>query len=717
MKEVMLHLEGMTCTSCGNQIEKNLNQMAGTKAQVNYATATASIISEGNLAIDEFISVVEKLGYHASLEAVDEDAYLSKLARKKNVAVVIGTFAIVISMIPAFQFSGWQWILLALTLVVHLYSATEIHHSAFVAAKNRFANMDTLISLGTLVALMVSVYALFFTSMGELGMKMSHSLFERTAAGGIYLEVAAVVPAFILMGRYFEASSKHRNMDAISQLKKISKEEIEIIRASNRVKIAATELLLTDLLVVKPGERIAADGIVVEGQADVDESIISGESLPLLKKIGSSVIAGSSPIDGELIIRPTGIGADSVIGQIEQLIIASQAEKSQTQHLVDRISAVFVPTILVLASFTFIFWIIFGAEIAFALSSGLAVLIIACPCALGLATPVAMLVSSAIANENKILIRSSKALEMSNKIRTIFFDKTGTITTGALEVVSFNPLISQPKLINSVAFALTQRSTHPVSNAINNHHPVNAETRVDNFASIAGGGLVGEIDLRTYRLGNLKWLEKEIKDLPSDPTVRYVGLTGDDELIAYWALRDRLRPKSKESIENLKKLGLEVVMLTGDNDLNSQLIAQQVGIDVVYSELKPAEKVAVIEKYQKEGKVVAFVGDGLNDAAALSTANLSIAMSSGSYVALAASDLTVLRGELEQVVSALKLGRKTLSTIKINLFWAFAYNSAMIPIAMAGYLQPIWAGAAMALSSSFVVANSLLLKYRKFNFT
>ncbi len=717
MKEVMLHLEGMTCTSCANQIEKNLNQMAGTKAQVNYATATASIISEGNLAVDEFISVVEKLGYHASLEAVDEDAYLSKLARKKNVAVVIGTFAIVISMIPAFQFSGWQWILLALTLVVHLYSATEIHYSAFVAAKNRFANMDTLISLGTLVALMVSVYALFFTSMGELGMKMSHSLFERTAAGGIYLEVAAVVPAFILMGRYFEAKSKHRNMDAISQLKKITKEEIEIIRASNRVKIAATELLLTDLLVVKPGERIAADGVVVEGQADVDESIISGESLPLLKKIGSSVIAGSTPIDGELIIRPTGIGADSVIGQIEQLIIASQAEKSQTQHLVDRISGVFVPTILVLASLTFIFWIIFGAETAFALSSALAVLIIACPCALGLATPVAMLVSSAIANENKILIRSSKALEMSNKISTIFFDKTGTITTGALEVVSFNPLISQPKLINSVAFALTQRSTHPVSMAINKHHPVNAETRVENFASIAGGGLVGEIDLRTYRLGNLKWLEKEIKDLPSDPTVRYVGLTGDDELIAYWALRDSLRPKSKESIENLKKLGLEVVMLTGDGDSNSQLIARQVGIDVVYSELKPAEKVAVIEKYQKEGKVVAFVGDGLNDAAALSTANLSIAMSSGSYVALAASDLTVLKGELEQVVSALKLGRKTLSTIKINLFWAFAYNSAMIPIAMAGYLQPIWAGAAMALSSSFVVANSLLLKYKNFNFT
>lgn len=717
MKEVMLHLEGMTCTSCANQIEKNLNQMAGTKAQVNYATATASIISEGNLAVDEFISVVEKLGYHASLEAVDEDAYLSKLARKKNVAVVIGTFAIIISMIPAFQFSGWQWVLLALTLVTHLYSATEIHYSAFVAAKNRFANMDTLISLGTLVALMVSVYAIFFTSMGELGMKMSHSLFERTAAGGIYLEVAAVVPAFILMGRYFEAKSKHRNMDAISQLKKITKEEIEIIRASNRVKITGTELLLTDLLVVKPGERIAADGVVVEGQADVDESIISGESLPLLKKIGSSVIAGSTPIDGELIIRPTGIGANSVIGQIEQLIIASQAEKSQTQHLVDRISGVFVPTILVLAILTFIFWIIFGAETAFALSSSLAVLIIACPCALGLATPVAMLVSSAIANENKILIRSSKALEMSNKISTIFFDKTGTITTGALEVVSFNPLISQTKLINSAAFALTQRSTHPVSIAINNHHPVNAETRLENFASIAGGGLVGEIDLRTYRLGNLKWLEKEIKDLPADPTVRYVGLTGDDELIAYWALRDSLRPKSKESIENLKKLGLAVVMLTGDGDSNSQLIAQQVGIDVVYSELKPAEKVAVIEKYQKEGKMVAFVGDGLNDAAALSTANLSIAMSSGSYVALAASDLTVLKGELEQVVSALKLGRKTLSTIKINLFWAFAYNSAMIPIAMAGYLQPIWAGAAMALSSSFVVANSLLLKYRNFNFT
>jgi P-type Cu+ transporter len=717
MKEILLHLEGMTCTSCANQIEKNLNQLAGTKAQVNYATATASIITEGNFEVDKFISIVENLGYHASLEAIDEDASLKTLARKRNVAVVIGSFALVVSMIPTFQFYGWQWVLLVLTLVVHLYSATDIHKSAFIAAKNRFANMDTLISLGTLVALAVSIYALFFTSMGQLGMKMAHSFFERSSTGGIYLEVAAVVPAFILMGRYFEAKSKHRNLDAISQLKKITKEEVEVIRENKKLHIIATDLTLTDLLVVKPGERIVADGLIVEGQADVDESIISGESLPLLKKVGSSVIAGSTPIDGELIIRPVSIGADSVIGQIEQLIIASQTEKSQTQYLVDRISGIFVPTILVLASLTFIFWIIVGAEASFALSCALAVLIIACPCALGLATPVAVLVSSAIANQNKILIRSAKALELSNKISTIFFDKTGTITTGALKVASFKPLIDQPKLINSVAFALAKRSTHPVSIAVGKYHEVDVQVRVENLKSIAGGGLEGEIDSRKYQLGNFKWLGIEVDDLPLDPTVRYVGLTRDGELITYWALSDSLRPTSKDSIENLKKLGLKVVMLTGDGDTNSQLIAEQVGIDNVYSELKPAEKVAVIEKYKENGEVVAFVGDGLNDAAALSAANLSIAMSSGSYVALAASDLTILRGELEQVVSALKLGRKTLSTIKINLFWAFAYNSAMIPIAMAGYLQPIWAGAAMALSSSFVVANSLLLKYRNFNFT
>lgn len=707
----------MTCTSCANQIEKNLNQVPGTKALVNYTTATASLITEGNLEVNEFIAVIENLGYRASLEPVAGDAFLVSLARKRNLAIAIGSFALVVSMIPRFQFYGWQWILFVFTLIVHLYSATDIHRSAFVAAKNRFANMDTLISLGTLVALAVSGYTLFFTQMGELGMKMSHSFFERSASGGIYLEVAAVVPAFILMGRYFEAKSKHRNLDAISQLKKITKEEIEIIRLDERLGILASELQLTDLLVVKPGERIVADGLVVEGQADVDESIISGESLPLLKKVGSSVIAGSTPIDGELIIRPISIGADSVIGQIEQLIIASQTEKSQTQYLVDRISGVFVPTILVLASLTFIFWIIFGAETSFALSSALAVLIIACPCALGLATPVAILVSSAIANQNKILIRSAKALELSNKISTIFFDKTGTITTGALKVASFKPLINDLEIINSVAFALASRSTHPVSVAISDYHKINNQDRVENFEAIAGGGLAGEINSRKYRLGNLKWLAAEVENLPLDPTVRYVGLTQDGELIIYWALSDSLRPTSKNSIADLKKLGLKVVMLTGDGDTNSQLIAQQVGLDEVYSELKPAEKVAVIERYQNDGEVVAFVGDGLNDAAALSAANLSIAMASGSYVALAASDLTILKGELEQVVSALKLGRKTLSTIKINLFWAFAYNCAMIPIAMAGYLQPILAGAAMALSSSFVVANSLLLKYRNFNFT
>ena len=717
MKEVLLHLEGMTCTSCANQIEKELNKLSGTKASVNYATATAAIISEGSVQVDYLIETVEKLGYRASLEEIDEDKALRKLGRQRNVAVVIGSFALFVSMITNLQFFGWQWVLLLLTLVVHLYSATDIHRAAFIAAKNRFANMDTLISLGTLVALAVSVYALFFTSMGDLGMKMSHSFFERASGRGLYLEVAAVVPAFILMGRYFEAKSKHRNLDAISALKRIKSESVEVIRDGEKITIKVSEILMSDLLVVKPGERIVVDGVVVEGQADVDESIISGESLPLLKTLDSPVIAGSTPLDGQLVIRPTKIGEASVIGQIEQLIISAQSEKSQTQYLVDKISNVFVPTILVLSTLTFFTWLLLGESAGFALSNALAVLIIACPCALGLATPVAILVGSAIANQNQILIRSSKSLELSNKISTIFFDKTGTITTGLLEVVDFKAVGSDAKTINAVAYQLASRSTHPVSKAISRYQSVDLMTRVDDFVSVAGGGIEATINNKKYRLGNFKWLEVEPLDEMTATNMRYVGLTENSTLIAYWVMSDSVRKTSKEAIDSFKNSGTKTVILTGDSKQSSEKIAHEVGVDEVISELDPLGKVQVIEEYKARGEKVAFVGDGLNDAAAMSAANLSIAMSEGSYVALAASDITILRGDLNQVVSAIKLGKKTLSTIKVNLFWAFAYNAAMIPIAMLGYLQPVWAGAAMALSSTFVVANSLMLKYRNFNFT
>lgn len=717
MKEVLLHLEGMTCTSCANQIEKELNKLSGTKANVNYATATASIVTEGNLEIENFIETVQKLGYKASLEEIDEDRALHELKIKRNVAVIIGGFALAVSMVPNFQFYSWQWVLLALTLVVHLYCATDIHRAAFVAAKNRFANMDTLISLGTLVALAVSIYSLFFTSMGELGMKMTHSFFERAGGGGIYLEVAAVVPAFILLGRYFEAKSKHRNLDAISALKRIRNELVEVIRNQERITVKVNEILLSDQVVAKPGERIVVDGIVVFGQADVDESIISGESLPLLKTINSPVIAGSTPLDGELIIQPQKIGSESVIGQIEQLILTAQSEKSKTQYLVDKISSFFVPTIMIFSLLTFFIWILIGAQPSFALSNALAVLIIACPCALGLATPVAILVSSAIANQNQILIRSSKSLELSNKISTVFFDKTGTITTGLLTVVDFKNQDPDLNKINAISYQLASRSTHPVSKAISRYQTVDLMTRLEGFKSIAGGGVEGFVNGNKYQMGNFKWLS--VSPLPemSATNYRYVGLTKDGNLIAYWVMSDSMRDTSKAAIGKLKNLGLKTVILTGDSKAGSELIAREVGVDEVLSDLKPIDKVKVIEQYQNNGEKVAFVGDGLNDAAAMSAANFSIALSEGSYVALAASDITILRGDLNQVVSVLKLGRKTLSTIKLNLFWAFAYNTAMIPIAMLGYLQPIWAGAAMALSSTFVVANSLMLKYRRFNFT
>lgn len=714
MKEVLLHLEGMTCTSCANQIEKELNNLENVEAKVNFATSSATIVSSDDLAIEKYIELVEKLGYQASLEEIDEDLAIKKLKRQRDMAVVIGSFALLVSMIPRFQFIGWQWVLFILTILVHTYSAIDIHKAAYVAAKNRFVNMDTLISLGTFVALMVSTWTLFFTPMGNLGMVMSHSFLERVDSGGLYLEVAAVVPAFILMGRYFEVKSKYRNINAISALKNISAEQIEVLRDGQSAVISAKDIQLTDLLVVKPGERIVVDGVVVEGEADVDESIISGESLPLLKRVGSPTIAGSTPLDGELIIRPLKIGKESVIGQIEQLILASQAEKSQTQLLVDRISSYFVPTILFISAFTFIFWLISGESTDFALSSALAVLIIACPCALGLATPVAILVSSAIAKEHKILIRSSQALETSRKIDTIFLDKTGTITTGNLKVIRFQELMANQKLINAVSYALASKSTHPVAKAIARYQTVDLFSRVEDFKSIAGGGISAKIDNKIYKIGNFKFLETRPDNLIENSDTRLVGITEDGNLLGFWELADGIKSSSESAIKDLRKLGLKVVILTGDAELNSQKIATQVGVDEVFSELDPQGKVKIIEKYKDEGHKVAFVGDGLNDAAAMSSANLSIALASGSYVSLAASDINILQGDLPQVVKALRLGRKTLKTIKINLFWAFAYNTAMIPIAFLGYLQPIWAGAAMAFSSVFVISNSLLLKYRKF---
>jgi P-type Cu+ transporter len=714
MKEIVLNVEGMTCTSCANQIERELNKLSQTQAQVNYATATALISNPGNIGLKKFIETIESLGYKASLDEIDEAFALKRLKRQRDFAIVIGVFAFTVSMFTQFQFYGWQWVLLILTIILHGYSAIDIHRTAFRAAKNRFANMDTLISLGTLVALLVSVYSLFFTQMGMLGMKMQHTFFERATEGGLYLEVAAVVPAFILAGRYFEVKAKHRNLDAVSALKKLSREEITVIRDGLEINISAREILMSDLLLVKPGERIVVDGLVVSGQSDVDESIISGESLPVFKTVDSQVIAGSTPIDGFLKISPTKIGKDSVVGQIEQLILASQNEKTQTQRLVDKISSVFVPVILVLSLLTFLIWLLVGANAGFALSSALAVLIIACPCALGLATPIAVLVSSAIANNHQILIRSGKALEKANAIKTIFLDKTGTITEGELEVVEFKQLADDSVKLDSIIFSLTNLSTHPVSQTINHHHNALIEVSVENYSQVAGEGIYGEVNATKYKLGNLNWLGFDSEFIDHPLGVRLVGLANESQLLAYWLLSDKLRTDSVAAVAELKNMNLEVVMLTGDGESSAQGIANQVGISQVYSNLNPNEKVQKINDAKSNGQVVAFVGDGLNDAAALSTANLSIAFASGSYVALAASDITIISGGLAQVVRALKLSKKTLNTIKGNLFWAFAYNSAMIPIAMLGYLQPIWAGAAMALSSTFVVANSLVLKYRKF---
>ncbi|GAA4619679.1 heavy metal translocating P-type ATPase [Actinoallomurus vinaceus] len=730
---VELAIGGMTCASCANRIEKRLNKLEGVTATVNYATEKASVSFGPEITPDDLIAQVEKAGYTAELptpepaeeEADSDDAPVRALRDRLAVSTALAVPVILLAMVPALQFRNWQWASLALAAPVLVWGGLPFHRAAYKNLKLGAATMDTLVSLGALAAFGWSLYALFFGTAGEPGMRhpFTFTVERASGAGNIYLEVAAGVTVFILAGRYFEARSKRRAGAALRALLEMGAKDVAVLRGEREERVPVEQLKAGDRFVVRPGEKIATDGVVVEGSSAVDASMLTGESVPVEVGVGDTVVGATVNAGGRLVVEATKVGSDTQLAQMARLVEEAQSGKAQVQRLADRISGIFVPIVITLAVATLGFWLGTGGSVAAAFTAAVAVLIIACPCALGLATPTALLVGTGRGAQLGILIKGPEVLESTRRIDTIVLDKTGTVTTGKMSLVDVVTADGQDAdEVLRLAGALEDASEHPVAQAIAKGavQRVGALPRPEDFANVEGLGVQGIVDAHAVLVGRTRLLEEWSQHLPAaleraKAAAEAEGRTAvavgwDGEARAVLVVADTIKDTSAEAITRLRALGLTPVLLTGDNEAAARAVAAEAGIDEVIAEVLPADKVDVVKRLQGEGKTVAMVGDGVNDAAALAQADLGLAMGTGTDVAIEAADLTLVRGDLRAAADAIRLSRRTLGTIKGNLFWAFAYNVAALPLAAAGLLNPMLASAAMAFSSVFVVSNSLRLR-------